>query len=177
MLEENYLISIRGRQIVDEQAGEIEVTTLGSYVKKGNARYIVYKEYDEEDGSSETSILKVDSNSHCVTLMRGGADGTRLILEKGRRHLCNYSTAVGNMTMGVFTSGMESTLDDNGGNVRVNYTLDLDANLSSINEILVTVKEADKKHVQTRTGSDGAAAHGDQPGSGESAEGRQPARG
>lgn len=177
MLEENYLISIRGRQIVDEQAGEIEVTTLGSYVKKGNARYIVYKEYDEEDGSSETSILKIDGNDHCVTLMRGGADGTRLILEKGRRHLCNYSTAAGNMTMGVFTSGMESTLDDNGGNVRVNYTLDLNANLSSINEIFITVKEADKKHVQTRTGSDSAAAHGDQPGRGESAGGRQPARG
>lgn len=176
MLKENYLISIRGRQIVDEQSGEIEVTTLGSYVTKGNTRYIMYQEYDEDGGGSETSILKVEDNN-CVTLMRGGADGTRLVLEKGRRHLCQYVTDAGQIMLGVFTSGMENTLGDDGGSVHVNYTLDLDANLSSFNEISITVKEADKNHVKTRTGSDGAAAHGNPTGGGRRPAGGEAARG
>lgn len=45
------MISIVGRQKVDGETGEIEVTTLGNYVRKGANRYIVYKEYDAEQPS------------------------------------------------------------------------------------------------------------------------------
>ena len=94
---ENYLISIKGRQKIDNETGEVELTTLGSYVQKGNSRYIVYKEYDaENNNAAKTSVLKVDGSSK-VTLMRGGADSTRLILESGKRHLCQYDTGFGNM--------------------------------------------------------------------------------
>jgi uncharacterized beta-barrel protein YwiB (DUF1934 family) len=149
-MQENYLISIIGRQQVDDQTGEVEVTTLGSYVKKGNSRYIVYKEYDAEDSSNtpRTSVLKVDGNSR-VTLMRGGADSTRLILENGKRHVCPYETGYGCMMIGVFTSKVKSELDDLGGKLEVNYTLDINSNLSSMNEIYITVKEANSKDVKT----------------------------
>ena len=50
-MQENYVISIVGRQKVDGETGEIEVTTLGNYVRKGANRYIVYKEYDAEQPS------------------------------------------------------------------------------------------------------------------------------
>jgi Uncharacterized protein conserved in bacteria len=149
-MQENYLISIIGRQQVDDQTGEVEVTTLGSYVKKGNSRYIVYKEYDAEDSGNtpRTSVLKVDGNSR-VTLMRGGADSTRLILENGKRHVCPYETGYGCMMIGVFTSKVKSELDDLGGKLEVNYTLDINSNLSSMNEIYITVKEANSKDVKT----------------------------
>lgn len=149
-MQENYLISIIGRQQVDDQTGEIEVTTLGSYVKKGDSRYIVYKEYNEEDSGNtpRTSVLKVDGNSR-VTLMRGGADSTRLILENGKRHVCPYETGYGCMMIGVFTSKVKSELDDLGGKLEVKYTLDINSNLSSMNEIYITVKEANSKDVKT----------------------------
>ena len=70
-MQENYLISILGRQQVDGETGEVQVTTLGSYVKKGKNRYITYKEYDSEvNGKPVTSVLKVEGNDK-VTLMRG----------------------------------------------------------------------------------------------------------
>ncbi len=150
-MQENYLISIKGRQKIDDETGEIEVTTLGSYVKKGNSRYIVYKEYDDQN-SAKTSVLKVDGNS-TVTLMRGGAESTRLILEDGKRHVCPYDTGYGCMMIGVFTSKVKSELDDLGGRLEVNYTLDINANLSSLNEILITVKEANNKDVKTSVSS------------------------
>lgn len=151
-MQENYLISIKNRQRMDGETGEIEVTTLGSYVKKGDSRYIVYKEYDtENNNSAQTSVLKVEGNSR-ITLMRS-AGKTRLVLEKGKRHMCPYDTGYGFMVIGVFTSKVDSRLDDLGGQVEVNYTLDVNANLSSLNEILITVKEAKQQDVKNSVSS------------------------
>ncbi len=86
-MQENYLISIVGKQYVDGEKGEIQMTTLGSYVTKGKNRFIMYKEYDEDNPSSKiTSILKIEGNQK-VTLIRNGGQNSRLILEKGQRHL------------------------------------------------------------------------------------------
>ncbi len=49
MLKEDYNISITGKQFYDEEAGEITLSTTGSYTEKGSTRFIAYKEYDEED--------------------------------------------------------------------------------------------------------------------------------
>ena len=142
-MQENYVISIVGRQKVDGETGEIEVTTLGNYVRKGANRYIVYKEYDAEQPSlaPRTSILKFEGG-HKMTLIRGGGDNTRLILENGKRHLCQYDTGFGSMTVGVFTESLHSKLTDEGGSVDISYTLDVNSNLSSFNELHITVKEA-----------------------------------
>lgn len=147
-MQENYLISIKGRQRVDDETGEVELTTFGSYVRRGDSRYIVYKEYTSEDkNKTRTSILKVDGGNK-VTLMRGGEDSTRLILERGKRHLCQYDTEFGNMMIGVFTSRVQSELDDLGGKLEVSYTLDINSSLSSQNEIFITIKEANNKDVE-----------------------------
>ncbi|WOC32000.1 MULTISPECIES: DUF1934 domain-containing protein [Caproicibacterium] len=158
-MEKNYLISVCGRQVIDDEAGEVEVTAFGTYLERNGKRYISYEGYDEETNQSQTSILKIEGD-RCVTLMRGGADGTRLILEKGKRHQCQYATDFGQMMLGVFTSTVDNQLTDKGGRLTVNYTLDLDANLSSVNQLCITVKEAEQKDVKTRTGSDEPTAAG-----------------
>jgi uncharacterized beta-barrel protein YwiB (DUF1934 family) len=152
-MQENYLISIRGRQKMEDETGEIELTTLGSYVRKGDSQYIVYKEYDTENHNApQTSVLKVDGSSK-VTLMRGGAGSTRLILESGKRHLCQYDTGFGHMMVGVFTNKVKSDLGDLGGKLEIHYTLDINSNLSSLNELFITVKEANKKDVKNSIAS------------------------
>lgn len=142
MLNEDYDISITGRQLVDGENGEINLFTTGAYTKRGNVRFISYMEYEEEEPhKSHTSVLRVEADK--VTLTRGGAE-TRLILEKDKRHLCLYDTGFGSMTLGVFTSAIDSTLQDGGGELKVKYTLDIDSNFSSSNEINVLVKRRRK---------------------------------
>ena len=46
------------------------------------------------------------------------------------------------MTVGVFTESLHSKLTDEGGSVDISYTLDVNSNLSSFNELHITVKEA-----------------------------------
>ena len=93
----------------------------------------------------------MEDQENRVTLIRGGMDGTRLILEKGKRHLCQYDTGYGSLVVGVFTSTLRSSLGEKGGRVDINYTLDINSDLSSINEISITVKEAEQKDVKDCT--------------------------
>ena len=140
MLKEDYDINIIGRQDYTglDEVGEISLNTTGSYTAKGGTRFIAYKEYDAENPKvSCTSVLKGEPDK--VTMMRSGT-ATRLILEKGRRHLCLYDTGYGMLTVGVFTSQLDSSLGEQGGRVDIKYTLDIDSNLSSSNEITVEVK-------------------------------------
>lgn len=137
MLKEDYTINIIGKQIYDEDVGEVTLSTTGTYKEREDVRFIAYKEYDEDNPRlSYTSVLKVEPGK--VTMSRAGSS-TRLILEKGRRHLCLYDTGYGTMTMGVFTSELKSALGKDGGSLEIKYTLDIDSNLSSRNELLVEV--------------------------------------
>ncbi|WP_322179743.1 DUF1934 domain-containing protein [Neglectibacter caecimuris] len=142
MLKEDYKIDITGRQFYEESAdtgpGEITLRTTGTYTERGGARFIAYKEYDEDDPKvSYTSVLKIEPGR--VTMMRAGS-ATRLILEQGRRHLCLYDTGYGTLSVGVFTSELRSSLGKRGGKLNVKYTLDIDSNLSSRNEIQIKVE-------------------------------------
>ena len=99
----------------------------------------MYKEYPDDNTPPITAVLKVDENK--VTLMHTG-DSTRLILEKGQRHLCQYDTVAGALMVGIFTQDLESSLSEKGGDLKIHYTMDINSVLSSKNEISVTVKEA-----------------------------------
>lgn len=143
MLNEDYWISITGKQKYEGDEGEIKVDTVGSYTKKGGVRYITYKEYDDENpGVARTAVLKIEDDK-VVTMSKAGS-GTSLILEKGRRHSCLYDTGYGQLSMGVFTSELKNELTDRGGKLKVNYTLDIDAYLSSRNELSIEVRSSGK---------------------------------
>lgn len=142
MLKEDYSINIVGRQVYADsenlEPGEVALNTTGTYTQRGGARFIAYKEYDGENPKvSYTSVLKIEPGK--VTMTRAGSS-TRLILEKGRRHLCLYDTGYGTLSVGVFVSELTSSLGVRGGRLHVKYTLDIDSNLSSSNEIQVDVK-------------------------------------
>ena len=148
-MDENYLISILGRQIVNGDPEEIEVTTFGQYTVKNGKRFIVYREYEGETNPKKgrTTILKVEDG--CVTMLRGDGDSTRLILEHGKRHLCRYDTGFGAMTVGVYTHQLKNELGETGGKLSVRYTLDVNSALASVNEIIVTVREAGAEKKET----------------------------
>ncbi len=140
MLKENCSINIIGRQDYDglDEPSEITLNTTGSYTARGGTRFIAYKEYDAENPKvSFTSVLKVEPDK--VTMMRSGT-ATRLILEKGCRHRCMYDTGYCTLTVGIFTSQLDSSLEETGGRLDIKYTLDVDSNLTSSNEITVEVK-------------------------------------
>lgn len=139
-MAKDYVISIIGKQDYDGEIGEVDLKTTGSYMEKNGKKFISYKEFADDGKTPITSVLKVENNR--VEMIHTG-DRTKLILEKGERHSCEYDTGVGNLSVGVFTSDIISTLDEHGGNIQIFYTLDINSSLSSKNEISITVREAE----------------------------------
>lgn len=143
MKEKNrYLISVTGIQEVDGEKDEIELTTVGSYkINEYGRTFIGYKEYDDENPSISTNtVVKVDGED-MVTIIRNGANQSRLILEKGRRHQCHYRTIMGDLMIGVYADSINNSLDEKGGRLSVSYELDFNNELISKNEFYINVEE------------------------------------
>ena len=140
-MNENFIISVTGTQVIDGEKETIKLKTAGEYTEKNGSRYIRYREYDNDNPALYFSnTVKVEENN-MVTVIRNGPANSRLTLEKGRRHQCHYSTMFGDLTVGVFTDTVISTLDEHGGTLRASYSLDFNAGLVSKNEIYIKVTE------------------------------------
>ncbi len=139
-MKENYLISVTGTQIVEGESDTIRLTTVGEFLSDGDSFTIRYKEYDNDNPEiCFLNTVKVEGTT--VTVIRGGAAHSRLMLEKGRRHQCHYNTMFGDLMVGVYTDSVEVNLCKSGGTLRAGYTLDFNAGLVSKNEIFIKVTE------------------------------------
>ena len=141
-MEESYILSVRGKQITSGDEDCIELETAAAYVTRNGSRYISYKEYDPEapDAHYRTTV-KIDQNN-VVTVMKGGEESHHLVLQKGERHKCEYNTPFGSMTLGVYTEYVGISLDDHGGELTVRYSIDIESELASSNELTLKIKEA-----------------------------------
>lgn len=150
-MNNNYLLSIVGCQSIDDMSDKIELTTVCSYVKKGDVRYIAYNEYEAQDCLSKktVSILKIKKNS--VTLIKNSDSNSRLLLELGKRHRCFYNVEYGIMELGVYTKSIDSTLNDNGGTLDIKYSLDLNYDVTSLNKIHLEVWRVNNNNVKDTT--------------------------
>ena len=91
----------------------------------------------DDSYSSQTStqgVLRL-----LVTMTRNGAYTTQMVMERGRRHVCHYATPFGDMLLGIFAKKVESSVTEEGGELLLNYTIDVNADLAASNELKITV--------------------------------------
>ena len=153
-MEENYILSVTGKQIVEDHADKIELKTMASYVTKNGSRYITDKEYDTQNPEKKYRTTVKVGEDGTVTVMKGGSESNSLILEKGVRHKCEYYTSFGSLSLGIYTESIRNELDDNGGELEVRYSIDIQAELASTNELHLKIKEANN-HVNSTADSQG----------------------
>lgn len=141
---QDYIIDITGTQNVDGNSDTIEVTTLGHYEEKDSGKYIVYKEFDSQNPEDKkTAVIKVENESK-ITIIRTGSLGSRLTLELNRRHQCHYNTIAGPLMIGVFAKKMDLHLNNKGGSLDVEYTIDFNSDLVSENNFKISFKKLRK---------------------------------
>ena len=141
-MNEDYLITIRGTM---EQGGErdkVKLMTRGSFVRRNGSFFITYKETETTGYAGCVTTVKVE-DSQKVSMLRFGSAPSQLVIEKGRRHVCQYETGYGSLSLGVAADEIESRLSDQGGTVRFSYLLDVDTASISRNTVKITVKPAD----------------------------------
>ncbi len=135
------IIDIKTEQTVDGNTDTIEFTTDGRFGIKDGSFFLSYDESRllEVEGEVKTTVFVKPDNS--VVMQRTGAYNSRMVIEKGVRSNCFYSTPMGQLSLGVFGEKVSSNLSENGGDVTMNYTIDTDLKLLSRNRVNITVKE------------------------------------
>lgn len=141
-MEENYILSVTGKQTVEDHADKIELKTMASYVTKNGSRFITYKEYDTQNPEKKYRTTVKISEDGTVTVIKGGSESHNLILEKGVRHKCEYMTSFGVISLGVYTESVRIDLGEHGGELEVHYSIDVQSELASKNELFLKIEEA-----------------------------------
>lgn len=149
-MQKDVLINIKGTIVSEGQNNPeiIELVTAGRYYNREGNFYISYKESETTGMEGVTTTLKVDGENS-VTLIRNGSQKSRLLLEKGKRHLCQYDTGYGPLMVGISGCQIKSKLDSVGGELYFNYTLDVNSSMISRNEVCISVKEVNNKDVKS----------------------------
>ena len=76
-----------------------------------------------------------------VTLLRVGEVNSQMVFEEGRRHLSMYDTPYGALSVGINTRKMRAELDARGGNIEIDYAIEIDHALAGQNLFRIHVRE------------------------------------
>ena len=135
------IIDIKGEQGIDDQTDVIEFSTDGRYGFKNGEYFISYNEnmlLDDGESVQTKLFIKADSS---VVLNRKGSINSKMLIEKGKRNTCFYSTPVGELVIGIFGDIIDFDLNDTGGNIKLKYTIDSNLRLISRNSVNINIRE------------------------------------
>lgn len=135
----NALIKIIGKQTADGEEDVIELTTNGTLERVGDGWKLCYSE--TEATGMEGTVTQIEITENRLNLMRLGTHPSMLILEKNKRHHCNYHTPYGTIDLGTYTSELTCDLNDHGGELEFSYTLGFNGGISSAHNLHITVQE------------------------------------
>ena len=141
-MRDNVIISIKGKQLYGENGPEeMELVTEGTLEREGEQGFTIsYQESELTGLEGTTTVVHVDGGR--VTLLREGSINSQMVFEEGRRHLSMYETPYGSLSVGIHTHRMRSTLGESGGDLEIDYAIDIDTLVAGKNLFRMNVKKA-----------------------------------
>jgi uncharacterized beta-barrel protein YwiB (DUF1934 family) len=139
-VNENVIISVKGTHTTaDKDSNMLELVTEGTYYRKGHSYYITYKESQVTGMEGTTTTLEI--NKGVVTLIRFGTVNSQFVFEQGQKHLSHYDTSHGTFTVGVFANQVNVNVDEKGGEIWVDYSLEIDNSKSGENDFYMNIRK------------------------------------
>ncbi len=134
------LVKVKGTQDVDGESAVIELLTEGTLREFEGDYIITYSEDPTESGSKTKTQLTIQK-SGTVILDRRGHLNSRLVITEGERNNCIYAIPQGSMTLGIYGKQIKSNMTDHGGTVKMVYSIDMNLQPLSDNEVEIFVEE------------------------------------
>lgn len=135
------LIKIKGTQGLD--GGEkdvVEFSTDGKMEISDGTVTLTYNEGQMMEGADIKTKLQATGNDVAI-MERTGTMNSRLVIKRGARNNCFYSTPYGDLTIGIYGEEIDNRLCDTGGTLKMVYSIDSGGSLVSKNEVEITVRE------------------------------------
>ena len=139
-MEKDVVISIKGmQQYEDTDPDTIELVTAGRMQRVVESYTLSYQESELTGLEGTLTTIQVDGEQ--VTLMRVGEVNSQMAFQEGRRHLSMYNTPYGAMAIGVNTRHLLADLTDQGGDIEIDYAIEVDHALAGRNVFQIKVTE------------------------------------
>ena len=132
-----YIRSLYGSEENEEEA--IDFSTDGLYTYDGSTACLTYLETDVT--GMEGTKTRVVVTPEKVVVDRNGTVTSRMVFEPGVKHAFLYDTPVGSATMHMATRDLRQRFNEHGGQVEIDYVLDMEHAFASRNRFRLTVKE------------------------------------
>lgn len=141
-MEKDVVISIKGMQKYDNTDPDvIELVTQGRLTREGESYTLSYQESELTGLEGTLTTIQVDGEQ--VTLMRVGEFTSQMVFQEGRRHLSMYNTPYGAMAIGVNTRHLLAELNDQGGDIEIDYSIEIDHAMAGRSVFQISIKEAE----------------------------------
>ena len=135
------VISIKGMQKYEgNDPDTVELVTAGRLMKDKAGYTLSYQE--SEITGLEGTLTTIQVEGEQVTLMRMGEFNSQMVFQEGRRHLSMYNTPYGAMSVGVNTRHLLADLSDKGGDIEIDYAIEIDHAIAGRSVFQIKVREA-----------------------------------
>ncbi len=142
-MEQEVIISIKGIQnYVHAQPDQVELVTKGWLIRDEEGYLLSYQESEVTGLEGTLTTFQVEPER--VTLVRTGEFNSQMVFQEGRRHLSMYETPFGSMSIGVNTRHLLVELDESGGEIEIDYAIEIDHTLAGRNVFQISVRRPDK---------------------------------
>lgn len=135
----NAVIKITGVQGASQPDAEtVEMVTDGVYCRTENGYQIYYVE--SEITGLEGTTTTVDITQDSVTVERRGMLNTKMVFRPGEKSRFLYDTRYGAATMGIETRKLNASFDDLGGELSIDYVVNMEHTVASRNILNMSVR-------------------------------------
>ncbi|MCR5089176.1 MAG: DUF1934 domain-containing protein [Oscillospiraceae bacterium] len=136
----NVWITISNRQHSgQEEDNTLLFDTAGSYYFDDGVGVLTYQESELTGLEGTRTSVRVMPNQ--VVVDREGLISSRMIFQEGHRDAFPYETPYGQMMLGIHTRSIRHNIDENGGDVEIDYVTDLSHAFHTNNKFRISVKE------------------------------------
>ena len=141
-MEKEVIISIKGMQKYENaEPDTIELVTGGRLERDGESFTLSYQESAVTGMDGTLTTFQIEPER--VTLLRVGEYTSQMVFQEGRRHMSMYNTPYGAMTIGVNTRHLLADLTDRGGDIEIDYAIEIDHSVAGRNTFRIQVKESE----------------------------------
>ena len=144
--KEGPLPSDRGEALIETPslppATATTLTSHGLFSKEEDGSFRLSYEDTEITGLEGCLTTFCLSATGMLIMLRRGTVKTCMVFEEGHRHLCDYGAAGGAPTVFLHTHTLSANLDENGGTLQVEYSVELQGIRTERNSLSILVEKA-----------------------------------
>lgn len=119
---------------------KIDLVTAATLYQRRGKYFIVYDESELTGMEGSRTTVKLGGKE--ASVVRSGSCPSELLFAENERHVGLYQTPYGTITISTHTSNLQSTVSMNGGQLVIDYTLEVDHSLVGENHLEMIVADA-----------------------------------